>query len=110
MKISIAGKGGSGKTTISGTLARSLGRAGHQVVALDGDSNPNLALTLGLDKGSFDLIAPLPHGLMEHRRENGAVRLALKRPVTEVMDEYGVACPDGVRLVVVGAPSGAGTG
>ncbi len=110
MKVSVAGKGGSGKTTIAGTLARLLGRQRGQVLAIDGDSNPNLALTLGLDRGSFDLVTPLPHGLLEHRADNGNTRLVLKRPVEELVGEYSVECPDDVRLLVVGAPSGAGTG
>ena len=37
MKIAVAGKGGAGKTTISGTLARALARAGHDVMAIDAD-------------------------------------------------------------------------
>ena len=91
-------------------MARLLGRSGRDVLAVDGDSNPNLALTLGLDKGSFDLITPLPHGLMEHRRVDGQTLLTLSKPATELSDEYGVECADRVRLMVVGAPSGAGTG
>jgi len=49
MKLAIAGKGGAGKTTISGTLARQLGRQGYGVLALDNDLNPNLPLTVGID-------------------------------------------------------------
>src|SRR5689334_20964977 len=48
MQISFAGKGGSGKTTISATVARTFARRGHAVRAIDGDSNPNLALALGI--------------------------------------------------------------
>ncbi|MGI9596660.1 MAG: carbon monoxide dehydrogenase, partial [Acidimicrobiales bacterium] len=35
MKIAVVGKGGSGKTTTSGVLARTLGRDGRRVIALD---------------------------------------------------------------------------
>jgi hypothetical protein len=38
MKLAIAGKGGSGKTSISGTMARQLARDGHRVLAIDGDT------------------------------------------------------------------------
>jgi CO dehydrogenase maturation factor len=110
VKISVSGKGGSGKTTVAGTLARLIGRRGVDVLAVDGDSNPNLALTLGLDRGSFDLVTPLPHGLMEHRRVDGETRLTLSTPVDELSDEFGIECADNVRLMVVGAPPGAGTG
>ena len=44
MKVAIAGKGGSGKTTIAGTLARVMADRGQRVVAIDDDSNPNLRL------------------------------------------------------------------
>ncbi len=36
MKLAVAGKGGSGKTPFSGTIARD----GHSVIAIDGDSSP----------------------------------------------------------------------
>jgi CO dehydrogenase maturation factor len=48
MKVAIAGKGGAGKTTIAGTLARQLARQGYEVLALDNDLNPNLPLTVGI--------------------------------------------------------------
>ena len=110
MKLAVSGKGGSGKTTISGTIARLAGRSGNDVLAIDADTNPNLALTLGLSKDFFNSITPLPHGLMEHTRVNGEVRLSLKRPVGELTAEYGVECPDNVRLLLLGQPRGAGTG
>ncbi|MGI8407232.1 MAG: AAA family ATPase [Actinomycetota bacterium] len=110
MKVGISGKGGSGKTTTSGTFARLVGRSGLPVIAIDADSNPNLALTLGLTRQVFDAITPLPHGLMNHKRVNGEVHLSLSRPVHEVDEQFGVACPDNVRLLLLGAPGGAGTG
>jgi CO dehydrogenase maturation factor len=62
MKLAIAGKGGSGKTSISGTLCRLLARDGHRVLAIDGDSNPNLALTLGIDPARRRCRATCWHG------------------------------------------------
>ncbi len=110
MKVSVSGKGGSGKTTISGTLARLLGRAAGPVLAVDGDPNPNLSLTLGLDRERLNALSPLPHGLMSHERVDGEVRLSLSRPAAEVLSEFGVDCPDNVKLLQIGQPPGAGTG
>ena len=55
--IAIAGKGGSGKTTIAGTLARVLARSGREVWAIDADSTANLGISLGLSRDEFDQLA-----------------------------------------------------
>lgn len=110
MKIAVSGKGGSGKTTISGTLARLAGRSGRPVIAIDADTNPNLALTLGGGTDLWDRVVPLPHGLMEHRTVNGENVLKLSKPLDEVTAEYAVDCPDSVRLMMVGQVRGAGSG
>jgi CO dehydrogenase maturation factor len=93
MKIVVAGKGGTGKTTISGTLARGLARSGHDVLAVDADVNPMLGLTLGLGiQGTEDLAAVrqgLRDGEVEHRPT-----------VQDMVDSFGADAPDGVRVVV----------
>ena len=48
MKIAITGKGGVGKTTVSGLLTTALGLDGRHVIALDADPDANLASALGL--------------------------------------------------------------
>lgn len=50
-KIAIAGKGGSGKSTVAALLARSLRDRGYRVLVVDSDeSNPGLYRTLGFDE------------------------------------------------------------
>lgn len=110
MKVAVSGKGGSGKTTISGTLARLVGRTGKPVLAIDADTNPNLALTLGMDMTDFESIEPLPHGLMIHKRVNGQTELSLSQPLDLVTQQFSCSGPDGVRLMMVGQVRGAGTG
>ena len=56
MKVAVVGKGGAGKTTVSGTIARALGRSGHSVVALDTDVNPMLGISLGLGPEGSDTL------------------------------------------------------
>lgn len=108
MKLAIAGKGGSGKTSVSGTLARLIGRQGHTVLAIDGDTNPNLALTLGIPANRFNDIPVLPSGLIERTDEG----IKLKKTLAELRDAYSVTGPDGVTLLVMAHPheEDAGTG
>ena len=106
MKLAIAGKGGSGKTSISGTMARLLARAGHRVLAIDGDSNPNLALTLGIPLERIDELPTLPRDLL-HRSESG---VELTKTVEEICATHSITAPDGVTLLVMANPQHAGTG
>ncbi len=106
MKLAVAGKGGSGKTSIAGTMARVLARSGRSVLAIDGDSNPNLALTLGLPAAAMDGMPTLTRDLLE-RTESGT-RLALT--VEEICETHSVTGPDGVTLLVMAHPQHAGTG
>jgi CO dehydrogenase maturation factor len=106
MKLAVAGKGGSGKTSISGTLARLLARSGHDVLAIDGDSNPNLALTLGNPADEMSAPRVLPRGLVE--RTDGGVRLT--QTLDEITASHSVRAPDGVTLLVMAHPQHAGVG
>ncbi len=50
--IAVAGKGGIGKTTIAGLIVRNLKRRGKvPILAVDADSNVNLAETIGFQQG-----------------------------------------------------------
>jgi len=64
MKVVVTGKGGSGKTTVAGTLARHLARRGHRVVAVDCDPSPNLGLTLGLPPDRVESLEAVLNGLV----------------------------------------------
>jgi CO dehydrogenase maturation factor len=106
LRIAVAGKGGAGKTTFSATLSRILARRGRQVIVVDGDSNPNVAVALGIDRDRASAIQPLPTSLVS-RRLDGA---ALKEPVADVVGRYGEAAPDGIHVVLMAMPSHADEG
>ena len=111
MRIAIAGKGGTGKTTISGTLARVLARTGREVVAVDADTNPNLAAVLGVPPERTQEIVALPRSLMERRTdESGVTRTVFAADPEQVLREYGAVAPDGVRLVAMGRVGHGGAG
>lgn len=111
MRIALAGKGGSGKTTISATLARLLARAGYAVVAIDGDPNPNLSVALGVAEPDRGALAPIPRDLVEELRDqDGHVHLTVALPLHEVAVRFGALGPDGVRLLMGSQVEKAGAG
>src|SRR5262245_51256437 len=111
MRVAIAGKGGSGKTTISGTLARLLAQSGRQVVAVDADTNPNLATTLGVNPDRAKDIVALPRTLLKREPQpDGTMKSTFLRDPRDVLDEYGTAAPDGVKLIVMGSVGHGGAG
>ena len=93
MKIVVAGKGGVGKTTVSGTICRALARAGHDVLALDADTNPMLGVSLGVGPERTDL-------LVAARQALDAGELAHRPTMEGIVETFGTDAPDGVRLVV----------
>ena len=93
MKVIVAGKGGAGKTTVAGTLARSLARSGHRVLALDADANPMLGIALGLGPEETDRLVAVRQALDDGGVEHAPSAAAL-------VERFGTDAPDGVRLVV----------
>ena len=92
MKLGIVGKGGVGKTTISALLAQIYAERGNRVLAIDTDSNPNLAISLGLDLNQADELPVLPRRMVVGG-DDGAMTPA------QLVGEYGVMTPANVTLI-----------
>lgn len=92
MKLGIVGKGGVGKTTISALLAQAYAERGQRVLAIDTDSNPNLAISLGLDVEAADTLPVLPRSLVLGTGD-GALTPA------ELVRSYGAVTPSEVTLL-----------
>ena len=107
LRIAVAGKGGAGKTTLSATLARLLARQGRRVVVIDGDSNPNVGVALGLDRQEAAAIRPLPAGLVSRKLNDGP---SLVEPVGSVVERLGARGPDDVSVVLMAMPAHADEG
>ncbi|MEO6132454.1 MAG: ArsA-related P-loop ATPase [Saprospiraceae bacterium] len=110
MRIAVCGKGGVGKTTFSGILCRVLGRKGIQVLAIDGDPNPNLSIVLGMGTDG-EKARPITADLMDKVEEMGGRKyIKLNTSFANVVEEFGLDAPDNVTLLMVGQPDHAGTG
>ncbi len=106
MKLAVVGKGGVGKTTISGTLARLLARRGRCVLAIDGDPNPNLALALGVTPERMESMPALSAELVELTGDS----YKLTKTLEEVCASHSLRAPDGVTLLAMRPAQQAGTG
>lgn len=97
MRLAVVGKGGSGKSVISGTLARVLARRGHKVLALDSDTLPGLAYSLGATvPDSPPLLGATQRG------EDKRWRFVPGVGPVRAIQRFSTAAPDGVRLLQIG--------
>ncbi|MHB8656496.1 MAG: nucleotide-binding protein [Solirubrobacteraceae bacterium] len=103
MHVAILGKGGSGKSVVAGTLARVLARSGHEVLTLDSDMMPGLALSLGL---GLDASAMLTDAV--EKNDQGRWRLRKGIGPVRAVKRYSVLAPDGVRHLQCGKLGPAG--
>ncbi|MDQ3974801.1 MAG: P-loop NTPase, partial [Actinomycetota bacterium] len=97
MRVLVTGKGGVGKTTVASALCAALADAGVDVVAIDADSSPNLALSLG---GGHPDGLPAVANLTPPRAADGCDSDPLAAP--EIIERYAVATRVGVPLVQTG--------
>ena len=115
LKLAISGKGGVGKSTLAGTLARLLAEDGQRVLAVDADPDANLASALGLPESLRRTVRTIAEErqLIEERtgakaREFGQV-FRLNPDVTGIAERYGTHFR-GTDLLVLGAAQTAGGG
>jgi CO dehydrogenase maturation factor len=101
--FALAGKGGSGKTTLAGILIKYLLKHGKTpVLAVDADCNANLNEVLGLDVS--DTL-----GQAREEMKKGQVPSGMTKDVFISMRlEQSIVESDGFDLVVMGQPEGAG--
>ncbi|MDQ6927059.1 MAG: AAA family ATPase [Actinomycetota bacterium] len=104
MRLGISGKGGVGKTTISAVLARTLARRGHPVVAIDCDTDPNLAANIGLGEDGAARLRPLLDQSGPQRSTPDDLAPAA------LMGQYGADGPDGVTVMLGARIEKAGSG
>lgn len=112
-KIAVCGKGGVGKTFVAGVLACRFASLGYQTLAIDADSSPNLALTLGLTSDQADGIVPVAENedLIQKKTQTGYPGVfQLSYTVDDIIREYTTKTPCGVGLLVMGTVRAMGSG
>lgn len=110
LKIAVAGKGGSGKTTVSVLLAGILTRRGHTVLLVDLDSDPNLAQALG--RTAAPPLARREELVLERTGASGGPGsfFVLNPRVSDLAERCALPAGDRLFLLTVGAIDRAGEG
>ncbi|MDI6873740.1 ATP-binding protein [Candidatus Solincola sp.] len=115
MKIAVTGKGGVGKTTLAGGLARLLAEEGYNVVAVDADPDANLASSLGIPEEEMEGVVPIADmkELIAERTDSkpGTFGTYFKmNPKVDDLPEALSKVHKGVRLLVMGTVKEGGGG
>ena len=97
LRLVVVGKGGAGKSVIAGTMARLLARQGRPVLALDTDTMPGLAVSLGMK-------APAEPPLLQavDKAEHGCWKLKKGVGPVRAVQRFSTRGPDGLRVLEVG--------
>ena len=99
IRIAFAGKGGSGKSSVSGTFARLLARRDRPVLAVDSDPLPGMAYSLGIPVDDH----PAPDDVVVEGPEGGS-RWVLRPGLDAAgfIETYASSGPDNVQYLQFG--------
>jgi len=109
MKIAFSGKGGVGKTTLASLMIHVLAGQDQNVLAVDADSNPGLAATLGFPEP--DKITPLIQmkELIKERMGDTSGLYSLNPKVDDIINKV-IYSHEGIKLISMGAIERGGGG
>jgi CO dehydrogenase maturation factor len=114
MKIAVSGKGGTGKTTLAGVMARVLSERGLKVLAIDADPDSNLASAIGMAPETLNGVQPLAQ-MPEFIEERTGTRkgtygsfFKLNPRVDDIPERFSLQ-KENIKLMILGSiPQGGG--
>ena len=113
IKIAIGGKGGVGKTTVCAVWARIFAEDGFDVLAVDADPNTNLCAAFGIPSEQSPEPLVKMKQLIAERTGTGKDTIGayfrLNPKVSDLPEKYWLKV-DGLKLLVLGGITQAGTG
>jgi len=115
MKIAISGKGGVGKTTFTGVLARILSDRGYTVITVDADPDANLGSAIGFTAEETATVRPIAEmaDLIEERtgaRPGSMGGIFKLNPVVNDIPENYSLKKERIRLLTLGRAKKGGSG
>lgn len=99
MRIAVTGKGGSGKSVVAAGIAMALGALSEGVLAIDLDTNPGLAMNLGVPLGSGRLGGD---AVAEIEGADYGYGLRAGLAVEDAVDLFSVRAAGSVRFLQIG--------
>lgn len=95
IRVAIVGKGGSGKSTIAGTMARLVARSGTPVLVMDSDPLPGVTLSIGAEP------EPVPPPMLQASRQDEKGQWGWAEGITAAVaaQRFSRPAPDGVRVL-----------
>ncbi|MCX7965109.1 MAG: carbon monoxide dehydrogenase accessory protein CooC [Syntrophorhabdaceae bacterium] len=107
MKLAISGKGGVGKTTLAGVMARILDERGFRVLAIDADPDSNLGDAIGFSEEEMRCARPLSEMDDFIRERTGSTKgqygtfFKLNPKVDDIPERFSLI-KDNIKLVILG--------